>query len=179
MDRLNFVSHGPIAPLPFFPHAGQLGLIGFNVIVDAYIFLVHMFPMQAACVLLERSFPGDRHGQYECIQGRMIKAFADQATCGKNDTGCAFGKIVQFGEKDFALLFRNAAMQHKAIFDGSAKGFLQQMEMVSPFGEDQDFASLLIGGQYADSGQHHWQYGGISFGWVNQKGLLTWIDIWV
>lgn len=70
------VTHGPVAALAFFPHAGKLGLIRLGVIVDANILLVGVLPVQASRVLLQRAFPGNRHGQHQGIQGRVVKAFA-------------------------------------------------------------------------------------------------------
>jgi thiosulfate/3-mercaptopyruvate sulfurtransferase len=44
-------------------------------------------PVQAACVLLQRAFPGNRHRQYQGVQRRMIETFADELPDGQQDAG--------------------------------------------------------------------------------------------
>jgi len=69
-----------------------LGLISLGVIVDANILLVGVFPVQASGVLLQASFPGDRHSQHQGVERRMVEAFADQAAGGEQDSR---GSLIQ------------------------------------------------------------------------------------
>ena len=50
---------------------------GINEVDDAHIRLTRMFPMQAARILLESALPGNRHGQYQSIQCRVVKTLSD------------------------------------------------------------------------------------------------------
>ena len=52
-------------------------MIGLSIVVDAYILLVGMLSVQTSSVLLQGSFPGDRHGQRQRVERRMVEAFAD------------------------------------------------------------------------------------------------------
>ena len=74
----NLIPHSPIAPLAFVPHPGELRLVRFDVIENSNILLPVMLPMQTTCILLQRSFPGYRHGQHQGIQRRVVKPFTDQ-----------------------------------------------------------------------------------------------------
>lgn len=49
---LDLVSHRPVAALPFVPHAAELGKIVLDIVVDAYILLADVFPVQPSGILL-------------------------------------------------------------------------------------------------------------------------------
>lgn len=51
---------------------------GIDEVDDAHIRLTRMFPMQAARILLESALPGNRHGQYQGIQCRVVKTLSNQ-----------------------------------------------------------------------------------------------------
>ncbi|MCY1544241.1 hypothetical protein D9M68_801070 [compost metagenome] len=51
---------------------------GINEVNDTHISLAHMFPVQAARILLESALPGNRHGQYQSIQCRVVETLPNQ-----------------------------------------------------------------------------------------------------
>jgi proteic killer suppression protein len=59
---------------------------GVDKVDDAHARLVGMLPVQAAGVLLKGALPGNRHGQHERVERRMVEAFADQLAGGKQHT---------------------------------------------------------------------------------------------
>lgn len=56
------VSHRAVAALAFLPHSEQCGMAGVDKIDDPNVRLGGVLSMQAAGVLLQCAFPGDRHG---------------------------------------------------------------------------------------------------------------------
>lgn len=79
------ISHRAIATLPLVPHAHQRRVAGVDEVDDPHIGLVRMPPVQAPCVLLQCAPPGNRHGQHQGVQRRMVEAFADQLSGGQQD----------------------------------------------------------------------------------------------
>ena len=54
---------------------------------DPYVGFARVLPVQAARVLLQRALPGDGQGEHQCIEWRMIEAFADQLSGCQQDSG--------------------------------------------------------------------------------------------
>lgn len=69
---------------------------GIDEVDDAHIRLTRMFPMQATCILLEGALPGNRHGQHQGIQRRMIESLTDQFSSGQDHPGCIGRQRFQF-----------------------------------------------------------------------------------
>jgi len=49
------------------------------------ISLAGVFPVQSPRVLLQRTPPGNRHGQHQGIQWRMVEAFANKFSRSQQD----------------------------------------------------------------------------------------------
>ena len=52
---------------------------GIDKIDDPNVGLVSVLSMQVAGVLLQRAFPGHRHGKDQCIERGMVEAFPDES----------------------------------------------------------------------------------------------------
>ena len=53
-------------------------MAGIDKIDDPNVRLGGVLSMQAAGVLLQCAFPGDRHGQDQCIERGMVESFPDE-----------------------------------------------------------------------------------------------------
>ncbi len=53
----NPIPHSPIPPPSLLPHTTKLRVLCLGIVVDAYILLVRVFPVQTSCILLQRPFP--------------------------------------------------------------------------------------------------------------------------
>jgi hypothetical protein len=74
------VAQTPISRLPLGRHLGEHRLVLIDVIINDHVALRSVQAMQSAGILGERSSPGDRHGQEQRIESRIIKALAEIAT---------------------------------------------------------------------------------------------------
>ncbi|GEM_PF-4655605 len=71
---------------------------GINEVNDAHISLTHMFPVQAARILLESTLPGNRHGQYQGIQCRVVKTLSNQLPGCQDHPWCIGWQCFQFAD---------------------------------------------------------------------------------
>jgi hypothetical protein len=100
-------------------------------------------PVQAACVLLQRAFPGNRHRQYQGVQRRMIETFADELPDGQQDEGCLGRQRVEFRNERSPLLPRHPAVQDEWRRHPPGHGGMDGAEMLGALGQHQHLAALL------------------------------------
>ena len=74
----NTVTHCPIAALPFIPHPQQRRVCGVHKVDDADIGFAGVFAVEPSGILLQGSFPRDRHCQHQGVERRMVESLADQ-----------------------------------------------------------------------------------------------------
>ena len=72
---------------------------------DLHAVLVGLLPVQASSVLLERSFPGDRHRKNQGVERWVIEALTDQLARGEQDARCVGRQGLQIAQKLQSLLF--------------------------------------------------------------------------
>ena len=98
-EQLGFrdpVSHCPVAPLPFDPHAAQRWMTCVDEVDNSDSQFAGVLAMQSASILLQRSFPRDRHGKHQGVQRRMVKAFTNQPASCQQDSRRLGRERVQF-----------------------------------------------------------------------------------
>lgn len=84
-----------------------------NEVNDPYISLAGVFPVQAARVLLQRTFPRNRHGQHQGIQRRMIETFPDELPGGQQDAWRLRRQRIKFCNDGNPLLLRDPTVQYE------------------------------------------------------------------
>lgn len=81
------IAHIFIAFFPFLIHALEHRNMQVHIIINLDKLLIRMEPMKTAGILLQGSLPGNRHGQKQRIQPRIIEAFPNITTGGVDKMG--------------------------------------------------------------------------------------------
>ena|GEM_PF-4597966 len=107
------IAHRPIASLPLIPHPQQNWVACVDEIDNAHVGLIGMLAMQASSVLLQGTFPRNRHCKHQGVERRMVETFADQFTCGQQNARGIGGQGLQVGYQRRSLIPGQPTMQHK------------------------------------------------------------------
>ena len=71
---------------------------------DTHVRFGGMLTVQASRILLQRTFPGDRHRQHQRVERRMIEAFADQLAGGQQHARCIRWQCIKLRDQCGTLL---------------------------------------------------------------------------
>src|SRR5262245_26072827 len=77
--RQIFITEAAIPSLALERHAGKERHATVDVVIDDYLTLGVVLPVQPTDVLRERAAPRDRHGQKKCVKRGIVEAFAEVA----------------------------------------------------------------------------------------------------
>ena len=104
-----------------------------DVIIDLNYALVIMQPMQAAHVLLQRPAPRDWHCEKQCIQPRIVEAFAYILPSRDNDPWCILFNIAEILEQLVTRFLSHTAGQHEDVFDVAFELLCECAQMIFSF----------------------------------------------
>lgn len=65
---------------PLLEHPCEYGNRPIHIVVDLHLALARVRALQPSCVLHERAFPRDRHGQKERIEPSIVEPFSTPAS---------------------------------------------------------------------------------------------------
>jgi len=99
--------------------------------------------MKPAHILLQRTLPGDRERQEQCVQTRIIKSLSDVASRRQDHPRFAFRYRFQSLGRQATLFLPHAALQDKYVLSNTCELCLEILEMLRPAGQEQRTASRL------------------------------------
>src|ERR1043166_818399 len=134
---LDHVTNRGVALQPTLVHPGQHQNVTVHIIVDLHKSLVVVETMQPAYILLQCALPGDRHGQKERVETRVVKPFSDVASRRQNHSRFVFRHCRQGCRYFPTLLFSHAALQDEDVLGNTCKLGCEILEMLSPASQKQ------------------------------------------
>jgi hypothetical protein len=127
------------------PEQAQMAAAGTPVIHFLYLapiltaisLLAMVVAMQASGVLLQRSLPGDRHGQEESIQPGIIEPFTDVAPRGQQHTIILVRHLRELTRDGPVFLDSSSAAQRDQVLDMWPESTRQDCEVFLSFRQEQ------------------------------------------